>query len=396
MMEVETKQRSRIFQLALLTSGLSIRVLGDVYIGEIILSILVLSNLVLGKRIQVPSQTRTLVVLIAIWFLANLVSSFVRQKSISLTLIAIFTVIITGICLVGALHFFQNYPQNRAKFILMFGIGKILGVIVDPSPYAAQLPWKFGYGEPMIITVLALIIFIKKKYFVYIFLPILVLISITNEARTLSFLIVFAISCFAVSNINLFKRHLNITIFVALIAPILYMGYLQLALSGQLGEVENERAQVLTNTELGPLVARKEFLFSIKAFVKSPVVGYGFDPVVSKDIILSGYQSLANLGLRVQILNDQDLPIHSFIMGALIQGGIFAGFFWMYVFILGIRALKNVLISETFHIPLIAYVSTSLINRVFFSPFGASERLIAVVFIAILVSIKVSNGQSNE
>ena len=97
MREVEKNQNSRIFQLSLITSGLSIRVLGDVYVGEIILSIFVLSSLFLGKKFQVPSQTRTLVVLLIIWFLANLISSFVKEKSIYLTLVAIFTVIITGI-----------------------------------------------------------------------------------------------------------------------------------------------------------------------------------------------------------------------------------------------------------------------------------------------------------
>ena len=396
MREVEKNQNSRIFQLSLITSGLSIRVLGDVYVGEIILSIFVLSSLFLGKKFQVPSQTRTLVVLLIIWFLANLISSFVREKSISLTLVAIFTVIITGICLVGTLHFFQTYRHDRTKFIFIFGVGKILGVIVNPSPYAGELPWKFGFGEPVIITALALIILIKRKEAVYISLLILVFISLTNEARTLSFLVLFALSCFAASSIDFFKKHLNILVFIALVAPILYLGYLQLALSGQLGSVEIERAQVLTSTELGPLVARKEFLFSVDAFMTSPVIGYGFDPEVSKEIILNGYQSLSNLGLRVRILNDEELPIHSFIMGALIQGGIFAGLYWMYVFMVGIRSLKRVLNAETFHIPLIAYASIALINRIIFSPFGASERLIVDVFIAILLCMNVSNRKTNE
>ena len=128
----------------------------------------------------------------------------------------------------------------------------------------------------------------------------------------------------------------------------------------------------------------------------SPVIGYGFDPEVSKEIILNGYQSLSNLGLRVRILNDEELPIHSFIMGALIQGGIFAGLYWMYVFMVGIRSLKRVLNAETFHIPLIAYASIALINRIIFSPFGASERLIVDVFIAILLCMNVSNRKTNE
>ncbi len=98
MREVDKNQNSWIFQLSLITSGLSIRLLGDVYVGEIILSIFVLSNLFLGRKFNVPSQTRNLVTLLIIWFLANFISSFVREKSISLTLVAIFTVIITGIC----------------------------------------------------------------------------------------------------------------------------------------------------------------------------------------------------------------------------------------------------------------------------------------------------------
>lgn len=396
MEELKKKQNSRIFQLSLITSGLSIRVLGDVYVGEIILSIFVLSSLLLGMKFQVPSQTRTLVKLLIIWFFANLISSFVRQKSISLTLIAIFTVIITGISLIGILHFFQNYQNERTKFILIFGIGKILGAIIDPSPYVGELPWKFGFGEPIIITALALIIFTKSNTVTYFSLLILAFISLTNEARTLSFLVLFTFLCFVVSNINFFRKHLNSLVLIVLVAPLLYLGYLQLALSGQLGSIEIKRAQVLTNSDLGPLVARKEFLFSVQAFMKSPAIGYGFDPKVSKELILNGYQSLANLGLRVEILNDEVLPIHSFVMGALIQGGLFAGLYWMYVLVLGIRALKIVIMAKKFHIPIVAYASIALVNRIIFSPFGASERLIVDIFIAILLCMNEPNRRNND
>jgi hypothetical protein len=396
MKEVSSKQSLKLFQLSLITSGLSIRLLGDVYIGELLLAIFVLSRLLLGKKFNLPIQTRALVGWLVVWFFANFISSFVREKSISLTLIAIFTVVISGICLVAILHFFQTYKDNQTKFILLFGIGKTLGVLINPSPYAGELPWKFGFGEPVIIISLSVMIFLKKKKIAYLLLPLLAFVSLTNEARTLTFLVLFALACFTASSVGFFKKYGNILVLITLVSPLLYVGYLQLALDGRLGSTEIVRAEVLTSTDLGPLVARKEFIFSAKAFMNSPLIGYGFNPEVSKEIILNGYQHLSDLGVRVQILNDEELPIHSYIMGALIQGGFFAGFYWSHVLLLAIRALKRIMIVETFYVPLISYVSIALINRIFFSPFGASERLIAGVFIGILVCMNSSDCKKNE
>lgn len=378
----------KVLYIAFLFSGIYIRALGNVYLGEIILSLFILVKILNGKKLFLSLLASRFIRAAIVWFIANGVSSIYREKSLSLILISIFTVILTVLSFAAIAHVFEKYPDKLTFSIILYCLGKILGFLVQPGPYTSVLPWKFGFGEPIILVTLVLVGLSRKNYITLFALSLLIFISVTNEARTLSFICLFAMTAFLLMRIKIFSSKKYLYVLVLALVPIIYSIYLQLALSGLLGAHEAERALILTNSDLGPFAARKEFIFSIQAFIKNPIIGYGFNPEVSSNLIMRGYQTLNNLGIKVEILNDTDIPIHSFLMSAFVQGGIFAGIFWIYALKISFSSLLRLPEIQVHQVPILAYLAATMIDKILFSPFGALERMNSALFLVLLIHMR--------
>jgi len=382
-MKSQKIRSQRPFLFSLLLSGVSIRISGDIYIAEILLSALAIRSIVEGRKVFNVDGLRLIPFLILLWFIANLVSSVLSDKSTSLTLIAITTPVLTGLVLRSFLEFFAEYPSQILKCFTFFALGRLIGLLIDPLPYTKAFPWKFGYGDWFIILSLVLAAKYKSTHYLWFLLPILSLISLLNEARSLTFLV---ISALVVTVFNTRKRVSLAVMFALTILPFFsYYGYLDLALSGSLGVKEMGRARLLAESDLGPLAARKEFIFTSRAFAQSPLVGYGFDPQVSREILEAGTQSLLANGVKVNYRDLSKLPMHSYLMAALVQGGFLAGFIWINALFKSLRAFSYSIVIPRYERALTVYLSLSLINKILFSPFGAYERLNFVCFFSYLL-----------
>jgi hypothetical protein len=384
-MKSQDKRRQRYFLFSLLFSGISFRIVGDIYVSEILLSGFALRSILLGRKVFHIDGLRSVPFLISLWFLANLVSSLFSDKSFSLTLTAIATPIVTGLVLRSILEYFENNPSHVLKGLTFFAIGRLIGILVNPLPYTREFPWKFGYGDWLIILSFVLVAKFKSNRLLWFLLPILSVVSLLNEARTMTLLVVGAL---VVTIFNPRKRVSLAFLIILSIFPIVsYFGYLDLALSGSLGAKEIGRARLLAESDLGPLAARKEFVFSLRAFAGSPMIGYGFDPQVSREILEAGNQQLLANGVKVDYEYLYKLPMHSFLMSALVQGGILAGFFWIFALFKSLRAFSHSILLAKHERALSAYLSFSLISKILFSPFGAIERLNFAFFFSYLLLI---------
>lgn len=384
--KILSRREEKFFLFSLLLSGYSFRLLGDVYLAEFFLALFSLKSIVTGRKVFFRGQFQYVPLIFLLWFLANLFSSLLNGKSLSLTLISVATVVITGLSFRAFFEFFTQYPDKILKSLFLFAVGRLIGVVLDPLPYTALLPWKFGYGEWVILLVLSSVAINQSIRMLWFFIPILIIISITNEARTLALLTVGAafISFFGP------KRRLKVASLIAVttLPIIMYYGYLEVALGGHLSNAEINRARLLAESDLGPLAARKEFIFSTRAFFDSPVLGYGFEPEVKREIIEDGYQELISNGIKVDYAYLNELPMHSFIMSAFVQGGIFAGIFWIFAIFNSLKAFFYTIEMQRFERPLAAYLSLALIERILFSPFGAYERLTAAIFISYILTVR--------
>ena len=377
-------QRSqRYFLGSLLLSGISIRLFGDVYITEVLLSFFALISLISGKKVFNQKGLRIFPFVFISWFMANLVSSVLADKSLSLTLIALGTPLLTGLTFRAALEYLQTFPDEKYRVLFFFIIGRILGVVVNPLPYTSEFPWKFGYGEWVILLSLILVAKYKSLLLLWVLAPILAVISLINESRTLTFLILAA---FAITSLSPRKRGSLILLVTLTLFPVLsYYAYLDIALNGALGERESSRAQLLASSDLGPLAARKEFVYSSKAFVDSPLIGYGFEPQVNRQILEAGSQELISKGVRVNYAYLNELPMHSFLMSGLVQGGVFAGFIWIVAIRRSAAGFIRSIEMPKYKRSLSVYISLTLIDRILFSPYGALERLNFVFFFSFIL-----------
>lgn len=380
------KREQNYFLFSLLLSGLSFRFLGNVYLTEIFLTFFALRSILIGRKAFFQGHFRFLPLIFLLWFTANLFSSVINGKSFSLTLISIGTVAITGFIFRAIYEFFTLHPEKILRSVIIFALGRLIGIFLNPLPYTSQLPWKFGYGEWAIILALATATVNRSRKMYAVFIPVLFMVSITNEARTLALLIAgSAAASFFASK----KRNSVFSLIAIIFFPIIiYYGYLQIALDGQLGTKELNRAKFLVESDLGPLAARIEFIFSTRAFAASPIVGYGFEPEVKREIIADGYKVLISNGVKVNYGYLEELPMHSFIMSALIQGGVFAGIFWLFALFNSIKVLIYIRDIPIHQKPLVAYLSLALIDRILFSPFGAYERLNAALFLGCLLTLQ--------
>jgi hypothetical protein len=75
-------------------------------------------------------------------------------------------------------------------------------------------------------------------------------------------------------------------------------------------------------------------------------------------------------------------------MSALVQGGIFAGIFWLFAIFNSFKTFIYTIEMKRFERPLAAFLSLALINRILFSPFGAYERLTAAILLGYLLTVR--------
>ena len=114
-------------------------------------------------------------------------------------------------------------------------------------------------------------------------------------------------------------------------------------------------------------------------------MGKGFDPQVSDKIILAGYKQLAASNVQLDYRYLSTVPLHSFLMSALVQGGIFAGLFWLLMLFRSIKLTAYAINLASYERPLLVYVLITLINRILFSPYGAYERLNVAFFVSYIL-----------
>ena len=395
MISSSNQWQQKLFYLALMFSGVPIRIIGDIYLGEIILLIYSIDLYFSKTKVFIGKYWQSLPKLFLLWGVANLFSSIANGKTLELGAVAVFTVVLTFSSLYAMIGFARKYSSSLKTVGLLFVLGRLAGVLIFPNSNSETLLWKFGIGEWVILlTILIMTISGKSRVFLSL-LFLCAIFSFFNEARTLGMLSLLVI---IFSTVKLKRKSSAgfVGVMTILTLPIIYFLYIQMANNDLLGDKEFLRAQILATSEIGPLAARTEFVFSSQAFLQSPLYGLGFDPKVNSEIIYSGYNWLSQHGVIVGTQLPTKLPLHSFVMSAFVQGGIFAGLFWVMTIVFAIRQLLTIAEYEQTSRALLVYVAFSLINRVMFSPFGAYERLNTCFFLLIIFILSESKMRSSE
>lgn len=383
-------------KVSLLLSGLHFSFGGQIYFGEILLCVYGLHILIRTEDFYVSKSDKRIRLLFVAWFAANLVSSLLNHKSPKELSLAIFTVLVTFLLWVALVKIVREYPRSLITLLIYYSVGGIIGVVLQPTVYTQTYTWKFGLGPFVTIIGLCFAGAIRSRSIALATGLALSYISITHEARSLAALTLLStfsliiIKRGAASRPGLRTRKKSghfLGVSIAL-SVIIYVLYAVAGSHGLLGQTEFQRLQLEQNSSLGPLAGRSEFVYSVPAFLEKPYFGYGYNPDVSANFLIDRSTALAAAGVRYSgsEYGTEKLPIHSYVMQNLIIGGFISGFFWLYVLWILVRLLKRIDRIYFPWIPVLTYLSFSLIWAIFFSPYGAGSRLSAMLTLVLAQS----------
>jgi hypothetical protein len=135
---------------------------------------------------------------------------------------------------------------------------------------------------------------------------------------------------------------------------------------------------------------RPETLVAIQAIRDSPIIGhgsfaYGEKYVEMKQDIMyeHGYSDSDD----PEVLFYPTIPTHSHLTLAWVEGGIFGGICWIYIFILTLRALVRLVSLHPPLAPLYSYLLIGFLWDILYSPFGSINRILSAFYILVSYSL---------
>ena len=373
---------------------------GEIHIGEVV-ALALLPFLLLQGRVS-----RNLVWLMALavmWSLGQLVSDLVNKTATTDMFKGVFAPLVLAGTATSFAILFTRYPERMPPFLLGMGIEAILQVMYSPTPYQINEPWKWGYAFGVLAIGLVLLSFFRIR-------SRLVMVAATGLFATVCLLFnARALSMFPVAGLlvymfwtarwgNGFKHWLQGRFGALKLATIIVLAIVALnsgltlffssgLLDPYLSPEVAQKYRLQASTDVGVLLAgRSESLISLKAYADAPILGHG-SWAQDKASYLDEYLSLRyRYGITEDDKQEDDstlIPAHSYLIGAMVWGGIVGGLFWV-LFTWRVARLYLMAASGLplyFHVGMVSYLWNLL-----FSPFGAVARWDLAIFFAVLVA----------
>lgn len=276
---------------------------------------------------------------------------------------------------------------------LLFGaaLGQLAGFLISPSPSALIDPWKFSVGWA--VTVIVLLIaraFRQASYGILISASAVVLLVSANfAAGSRSTAILVAVCGF------FYFRHAsrpnttsNARLVILAITGFALASWLYeyTASHGLWGPEVQQKLQAQAGS-LGVLFgARKELVLLLNSWLASPLLGWGPAAAVPVDVRASTYSWYAaneyevNHSDYLRLFGVEAVPLHSVMLGSLVQAGIFAVAFCGVLAYGTYTSLRNGIAS---HDMAILFVALSGGVHILTSPLGDSTRFPVALCIAL-------------
>ncbi len=375
--------------------------------GADVMFLLTFIYLAFRGRIRIASRTgKTFVVLCSLWLLSQCVTDFVRHTAFAdyargWSNIGFTIVNFAAIC---------TLLYGRPRRIVLYGWGLVAGELlrywISPDVTAADHPWKFGFSYP--VTLAVFLVASRKECRGHWPITLSAIIGVVNVflgARSSGGL------CLAAAVYLLVTRYLSRTTTashklkastVALIAASLLAGvvgifwtYQYAATSGILGEEARAKYEEQSSGKYGVLLGgRAELLASIPAVYNSPILGHGSwarDPTY----IIIQRQALVMLGYSADAIDvDPDeiaeglIPAHSYLFQAWVDAGVLGAVFWACVWVMVLRVLMRTYPPGIVLPAAVPWMAFGLLWAILFSPYGATERIIAPYYIVIFMGYR--------
>lgn len=389
-------KRDKAIFMVMLASSFWVKILGQLYVVEIIFLIIVMHYLLFydsSKELFHPRLMKYFNYLL-LALMGQLITDLIRGTDKVSFLKGFSLIIFTMINLLGLVILTRNSHKSILTAIVGWSFGLILGVLLQPSAYAQEYPWKMGFAYP--VTIIYLFLISRKSMSKGVIIPLTLVIvgaDLFYGARSLAAITFLAVAM-SIPSLNHSKKTPKLKInrisnlaLLLIWTSIFFAAYSTLASQGVLGENSREKYSQQSSSSLGLLIAgRTEVVSQYYAIKKSPLLGYGSYAPLTAEIREKVVNSLVQNGLNPSLKElkygtDYMIPVHS---------GIFE--FWLWFGILGvpffvriIRDSLRVLFNHALN-PVIVFFSLQAIWDSLFSPYMADRRIQFPLIILLLIS----------
>lgn len=348
-------------------------------------------------------ELRTLIFLAGLWLVAGILSDLYNDSALDDAARGLSRV---GVLIAG-LIFLGDRARRDINWVTSLWFGLVIAL-----PFKARFveiwgfsdaPWKFGIGAATMAFLLILLerlrpnSRLRTQAAVAIFSA-LAVISLFQDARSMfailaltGALIALRKPIYRIAFSHSRRRSGPIGLMLVIAAGIglaysVAVTYENLASSGTLGLAAQRKYQAQANLGVSILQGgRQETLVSFQAIQDSPLLGHGSwarDPLYAQ--ILADFLMRRGAQVSPELLEQELIPSHSFIISAWVDHGILAVPFWIMVILLLVRGVFQALSPQCMHRELVLSLSFSTLWDVFFSPFGAQQRVLVALTCVII------------
>lgn len=364
---------------------------GEVFIGEIISFLIVLLSI---NKLYIPKLMKTMLVLVAIWIISQIISDIINNTEIIKAIKGVGAPLFLIVTLLACSTYFKNRNELIPSFFLGTTIGLWLCFLIGGEYYSFN-PWKWGLGTAIGLSLLIYFSYwYKGKNTVILLVSVLfLLVSLSQSSRSLGgMFFISVIAYFVLSKLSSNKKWIRLSQRkITTFNIIILMLFVVTALSSVLGilftsefflqYLSDDNAlkfSTQASSDLGFILgARSEIVISSEAFIEKPFFGHGswaenYD-YVYRYINLVDLMGSSTMDYKtaIYLVESGLIPSHSFLMGALVWGGVFAGLFWLFM----LYKIIEGMIKNGHRLSLVqVYLSITTLWNILFSPFGASAR----------------------
>ena len=419
----QSKERLQSIEVFILLLGIFssfyVNVIGQLYISEIILILLFPFLWIRNRGVLLQERLTGRILLFGfLWFISQALTDLIRATPTS-DMLRGWAGIIVLLISFGSLYMLVDQKIRRIQFfILGFAMGSLIATPLQPHPYFADEPWKFGFATPLVFLLLLFISYtcggniqcLKKWVMPILFWGGLTIYLNARALGTVTILMALVLWLRTRKTGELLLTRLSVRNIIVggLIFGLAFWGvsniYGYAAQAGYLGEKARWKYTQQSSGQWGLIIGgRSEILVSTRAVADSPWIGHGSwakNPVYR----LYMYQLLIDLGYYEQseeaikrfIGSSDIIPTHSHLFQAWVWAGILGAVFW--IVILGVL-IQAFIASNRFPNPLyifVVFITVAAVWDIFFSPFGSVMRMRWATQLVILLTAISKSSQIHQ
>jgi hypothetical protein len=378
-----------------LISFLYVNVVGQLYVVELMLPLLLLLLWASKYRLILQKSVARVLLFGLLWLLAQVATDLIRGTPMH-DLMRGWAAIIIFLTEFAVVYMLVSEQEDRL-YALMLGValGGVLQQFIQPSSYFHDQPWKFGFGPPLAMLLVAWLGMRYRNRTRIRILPVLAMLafgalSIYLNARSLGGFVALTalLVWFRGTPVgrHVMSRRLRPGRMIILATAVFAFGlgvvssYGYAVSHGWLGQKAFQKYKMDASGRLGLVLGgRANLIPAVFAVMDSPVIGHGSwakDPRYRKYLLLLlslGYDRSKG-SLEGDIAHSDLIPAHSHILQAWVWAGVMGAVFWLIVLSI---VLKSMFLSyrrpNPYYIPVLFMGLNDLWN-IFLSPFGAMMR----------------------